>query len=95
MSLCYISQGTEVQNQQHDEAYDVSQDLSVNESYDGRHHQHKVCYETQPIIMPLVRRITYYTQCMCRLSCLSCASAYYDQASLLTLLLLSIYTFIM
>lgn len=32
--------GTEVQNKQYDEAYEVSQDLSVNESYDGRN-QHK------------------------------------------------------
>lgn len=39
--LCH-HKGTEVQNKQYDEAYDVSQDLSVNESFDGRQHHHKV-----------------------------------------------------
>lgn len=32
--------GTELQNKPYDEAYEVSQDLSVNESFDGRHFQH-------------------------------------------------------
>lgn len=36
-----IGRGTEVQNKQYDEAYEVSQDLSVNESFDGRMQHHK------------------------------------------------------